>query len=123
MKLQDITLNQIKDYFEECEYDGLIKVELINNDEYGEVLELYRFDGEYDDEVFLCKIYHDRDGDFIVETETNLSPLNFGNGFIHFPLYKHSAKLSWFIVNESIFILLILYEIYKLINNLILFIY
>ena len=82
MKLQDITLNQIKDYFEECEYDGLITVELINNDEHGEVLELYRFDGEYDDDVFLCKIYRDRDGDFIVETETNLSPLNFGDGFI-----------------------------------------
>ena len=41
MKLQDITLNQIKNYFEECEYDGLITVELINNDEHGEVLELY----------------------------------------------------------------------------------
>ena len=83
MKLKDITLNNIKEYFDSCNYDGIIKTEIEQDKDLGEILYLFRFDGEYDDEnVYVCLIYKAPDGDFVIETDTSSNPFNFGEGVI-----------------------------------------
>ena len=83
MRLKDVSLKNIKEYFDNCSYDGLIKTEIEKDKDLGEILYLYRFDGEYDDEnTYVCLIYKASDGDFIVETDTSSNPFNFGEGII-----------------------------------------
>ena len=83
MKYKDFTLEDIKGFInsEDSEY------ELVHAD-YKEdcpsVLEIFRFDGEYDDnDVYVCGIYKDERNDFVVQTETCTSPLNFGDGWLN----------------------------------------
>lgn len=83
MKLREIAVTDIANYFENCNYDGIFRVETDNDPVFGDFLKFYRFDGEYDDEdVFVFSVYKDNRGDLIVSTEVNESPLNFGEGWI-----------------------------------------
>lgn len=82
MKLTDITLDNIKEYFDNNDYDyGLVHADY--DKERPEVLNIFRFDGEEDDEnTYVCSVYKDNRNDLIVETETVVSPLNWGEGYI-----------------------------------------
>lgn len=83
MKLKDISLKNIKEYFDNCNYKDFIKTKTEQDKELGEILYLFRFDGEYDDEdTYVCLIYKAHDGDFVIETETSSNPFNFGEGLI-----------------------------------------
>ena len=84
MKFVDITLGDIKEYFDNNDYDyGLVHADY--DKERPEVLNIFRFDGEEDDEnTYVCGVYKDNRNDLIVETENVASPLNWGEGFIEY---------------------------------------
>ena len=82
MKFKDVTLNNIKEYFDDNDYDyGLVHADY--DEENPEVLNIFRFDGEIDDNnTCVCGVYKNKYNDIIVETETVTSPLNYGIGYI-----------------------------------------
>lgn len=82
MRYKDITLDHIKEYFDNNDYDyGLVHADY--DEENPEVLNIFRFDGEEDEEnTYVCGVHKDRYDDIIVETETTTSSLNWGEGYI-----------------------------------------
>ena len=80
MRYKDITLDHIKEYFDNNDYDyGLVHADY--DEENPEVLNIFRFDGEEDEEnTYVCGVHKDRYDDIIIETETTTSSLNWGEG-------------------------------------------
>ena len=82
MKFTDTTLDDIKKYFDDNNYEyGLVHADY--GKEHPNVLNIYRFDGELDEEnVYVCGVYKDRYEDIVVKTETMTASLNWGEGYI-----------------------------------------
>lgn len=82
MKFKDVTLNDIKEYFDDNDYDyGLVHADY--NKKNPEILNIFRFDGEIDDNnTYICGVYKNKYNDIVVQTETATSPLNYGIGYI-----------------------------------------
>lgn len=81
MKLKDVTLEQIKDFLDECKYkhENLFNTSIITNKDNKEVLELELFYGYYDDFISVCEIWKDEDYayDFCMETVYKTSYFDF----------------------------------------------
>jgi hypothetical protein len=71
-----ITLEEIKEYLEDCETDTLLTVDLCEEDR-KRFLDIYIFDGLVDDNVYVCSIKENLD----IKTNTRLDPWN---GFVSF---------------------------------------
>lgn len=77
MRFKDVKLDDIKEYFDNNNYDcGLVHADY--DEDRPNVLEIFRFDSEMDDEdTYICGVYRDNDKDnLIVETEAVISALN-----------------------------------------------
>lgn len=89
MKFSEVTLEDIKDFFDNSNHDyeifanyNRVEHELVYDDNNTKVLDIFRFDGEIDDEVYVCGIYKDRYGDIVILTENARSSLNHGEGWL-----------------------------------------
>ena len=83
MRYKDFTLEDIKKLIDSDNFEyGLVHADY--KEDCPSVLEIFRFDCEYDDDdVYVCGVYKDERNDFVVQTETCISPLNFGDGWLN----------------------------------------
>lgn len=82
MKFKDVSLDDIESYFN-TNNDDFALVHADYEEDNPSVLNIFRFDGEYDDcDTFICSVYKDDRNDIIVDTEAVAVALNFGDGYI-----------------------------------------
>lgn len=82
MKLTDITLEDLKNYFDDYNC-GEIETKL-EYDEDVQILKINRFSGIYDGYIYVCSIYKASDDDFVIRTECGEGYFNFGEGYFDY---------------------------------------
>ena len=66
-KLEEITLEDIQNYLRKYDCDGVITTKLVEKNN-TETLQVFEFDGLYDDTIWVCSIYKNEDNDFYIKT-------------------------------------------------------
>lgn len=78
-KLEEITLEDIQNYLRKYDCDGVITTKLVEKNN-TETLQVFEFDGLYDDTIWVCSIYKNEDNDFYIKTANATSPFNHADG-------------------------------------------
>ena len=78
-KLEEITLEDIQNYLRKYDCDGVITTKLVEKNN-TETLQVFEFDGLYDDTIWVCSIYKNEDNDFYIKTADATSPFNHADG-------------------------------------------
>ena len=68
-KLGEITLKDIQNYLRKHDCDEVITTKLVEKNN-TETLQVFEFDGLYDDTIWVCSIYKNEDNDFYIKTAT-----------------------------------------------------
>lgn len=67
-KLEEITLEDIQNYLRKYDCDGVITTKLVEKNN-TETLQVFEFDGLYDDTIWVCSIYKNEDNDFYIVSD------------------------------------------------------